>query len=276
MRTVYIEYRNFTIDGNNIIDRTQHYNLSNSITTQVFNASAGDTFTDYTGRTWRINSITDDGTVNLEGINALKNGLILNSTIMSRSISGKFLFGQMRDDEWRYIDLDGDNQYMDDRYNILIIDRTTSGIYDTVYVSNRINFSRGYRDASAGEAVRFGGKPTYLISNKYQSGTYQLQFTTYRQGWGGMNLGTFANGSIVKIPFLISNPGGSAISSSLVAIDSLIDESRDVTILTGVNATTDANGLAIISINTSQVSIPTGSWMIKYNATIGNSYAWFS
>jgi hypothetical protein len=273
MRTVYIEYRNFTIDGNNIIDRTQYYNLSNSVTTQVFNASAGDTFTDYTGRTWRITSITDDGTVNIEGINALKNGLILNSTIMSRSISGKFLFGQMWDDEWRDIDLDGDNQYMDDRYNILMIDRTTSGIYDTIYVSNSTNFSRGYRDASAGEAVGFGGNPTYLISNKYQSGTYQLQFTTYRQGWKGMNLGTYANGSIVKIPFLVSNPGGSAISGSLVSIDSLIDESREQTPLTGVNATTDSNGLAIISINTSEVSIPTGSWMIIYNATIGSSNA---
>ncbi len=266
-RTVYIEYTN-TTPGNR-----QYYNLSNNVTTQVFNASVGDNFTDYTGRTWRITSITDDGTVSLEGVNTLKNGLILNSTIMSRSISGKFLLGQMWDDEWRDIDLDGDNEYFNDRYYILMIDSVTSGVYDKVYVSNSTNFSRGYKDASAGAAVGFGGKPTYLISNKYQSGTYQLQFTTYRQGWGGMNLGTFANGTIVKIPFLVTNPGGGVISGSRVAIDSLIDESRDVTTLTGVNATTDLYGLAIISINTSQVFIPTGSWMIKYNATIGNSYA---
>ena len=265
-RTVYIEYRNTT-------GETQYYNLSNNVTTQVFNASAGDTFTDYTGRTWRIASITDDGTVNLEGTNALRNGLILNSTIMSGSISGKFLIGNMWDEEWRGIDLDGDNQYWDDRYHILMIDSASSGVYDKVYVSNTTNFSRGYKDASAGNAVGFGGKPTYLVSNKYQSGTYQLQFTTYRQGWRGMNLGTFANGTVVKIPFLVSNPGGGAVSNSSVAIDSLIDESREVQSLPGVNATTDTNGLAIISINTSQVSIPTGSWMIKYNATIGNSYA---
>ncbi|MDO8726564.1 MAG: Ig-like domain-containing protein [Candidatus Methanoperedens sp.] len=273
MRTLYIEYRNFTIDGNNIIDRTQYYNLSNSVTTQVFNASIGDTFTDNTGRTWRITSITDDGTVNIEGINALKNGIILNSTILSRSISGKFLFGQMWDDEWRDIDLDGDNEYFNDRYYILMIDGANPGVYDTVYVSNSTNFSLGYKDASAGDAVGFGGKPTYLISNKYQSGTYQLQFTTYRQGWGGMNLGTFANGTVVKIPFLVSNPGGSAISGSNVSIDFLMDESREQTPLSGVNATTDANGLAIILINTTLTSIPTGSWTIIYNATIGTSNA---
>ncbi|MDD5615396.1 MAG: Ig-like domain-containing protein [Candidatus Methanoperedens sp.] len=266
-RTVYIEYRNTTEGG------MQYYNLSNNVTTQVFNKTEGDNFTDYTGRTWRIKSITDDGTVNLEGINALKNGIILNSTIMSRSISGKFLLGNMRDDEWRGIDLDGDNQYWNDTYHILMIDSATSGIYNTVYVSNTTNFSRGYKDASAGAAVGFGGKPTYLISNKYQSGTYQLQFTTYRQGWGGMNLGTFANGTIVKIPFLVTNPGGSAIYGSNVSIDFLMDESRLQEPLSGINATTDTYGLAIISINTSQRPIPTGSWMIKYNATIGNSYA---
>lgn len=267
-RTVYIEYQN-TSEG-----RMQYYNLSNDVTTQVFNASAGDTFTDYTGRTWRITSITDDGTVNIEGVNTLKNGLILNSTIMSSSKSGKFLLGQMQDDDWRDIDLDGDNQYGgNERYYILMIDSVDSGVYDKVYISNRTNFSLGYKDASAGDAVEFGGKPTYLISNKYQSGTYQLQFTTYRQGWKGMNLGTFANGTVVKIPFLVSNPGGSGILGSNISIDFLIDESRYMEPLSGVNTTTDANGLAIISINTSRVSIPTGSWTIIYNATIGNSYA---
>ncbi|VVB86781.1 Uncharacterised protein [uncultured archaeon] len=266
-RTVYIEYEHH----NGV---PQDYNLSNRATTDVFNASAGDNFTDYTGRSWRITSIADDGTVSLEGINALKNGLILDSTVMQSSKSGKFLLGQMWDDEFRGIDLDGDNQYWNDRYNILMTDNATSGVYDTVYVGNGSNFSTGhYVDASAGGPVGFGGKPTYLVSNKYQSGTYQLQFTTYKQGWGGMNLGTFANGTIVKIPFLVSNPGGGVIAGSKVAIDSLIDESKDVTTLTGVNATTDPNGLAIISINTTEVFIPTGSWMIQYNATIGNSYA---
>jgi len=271
-KTVYIEFENQT-DPNN---RVQFYNLSNDVTTQVFNASAGDSFTDYTGRTWKITEITADGTVKLKGVNTLKNGLFMNQSVMSQSKSGKFLMGQIWDEEWMNVDLDGDGQYYgDERYHLLMIDANTAGKYDTVYISNTSNFSdKTYKDASADEAITFGGNPIYLLSNKYESGAYNLQFTTYRKGWPGMHLGTYANGTVVKIPFLVLSPDGTTpVSGSKVSIDFLMDESRSEHPLTGVNNTTDANGLAIISINTTQTSIPTGAWMIHYNASIGSEYA---
>ncbi|MEZ5334611.1 MAG: hypothetical protein R2741_04930 [Methanolobus sp.] len=77
-------------------------------------------------------------------------------------------------------------------------DSTTSGIYDKVLISNSYNFSAGYIDASAGEAIQFGGDPIYLLSNKYQASTYNLQFSTYCEGWNGMSLGTFRNGSVIR------------------------------------------------------------------------------
>lgn len=268
-KTVYIEFENQSDPGN------QYYNLSDSTTTQVFNASAGDNFTDYTGRIWNITEITDDGTVNLEGINTLRNGLIVDSSVFSMSISGKFLLGTIWDEEWRDVDLDGDGQYYgDERYQVLMADPNISGKYDTVYVSNVSNFSNGsYKDASAGVAVEFGGNPVYLLSNKYLSGAYTLDFTTYRKGWPGMHLGTFANGSILKIPFLVLAPDGTPVSGSNVSIDFLLDQSRESTPLAGVDGITDANGLVIISINTSEVLIPTGSWMIHYNASVTGGYA---
>jgi len=58
--TVYMEFENQSEP------RDQYYNLSDSTTTQVFNASVGDNFTDYTGRTWKILEITSDGTVKLQ------------------------------------------------------------------------------------------------------------------------------------------------------------------------------------------------------------------
>ena len=81
--TLYIEYEN-----------ESHWaigNLSNSTSTQVFNVSEGSEFTDYTGRTWAISEIKSDGTIKLEGQNTLKNGILLNDTIMAMSKSGKFL-----------------------------------------------------------------------------------------------------------------------------------------------------------------------------------------
>ena len=266
--TVYIEYLN-TTGGD------PFYNLSNNVTTQVFNASAGDQFTDYTGRTWEITEVTADGTVKLMGVNTLKNGLIVDPSVMSMSKSGKFLMGQMHDEQWMNFDLDGDGDYYDDKYHILMIDTVTAGKYDTVYISNVSNFSSGtYIDASSGVAVEFGGDPTYLINNKYQSGAYNLEFTTYRKGWPGMHMGTYANGSILKIPFLVMSPDGTPVSGSKVTIDFLMDEGRNKEYLpVGVNNTTDSKGLAIITINTTETPIKTGAWMIHYNATINGNYA---
>ncbi len=269
--TVYMEFENQSQP------RDQYYNLSDSTTTQVFNKSVNDTFDDYTGRTWKIVDITSDGTIKLQGINTLKNGVIINQSVMAQSKSGKFLMARMYDEEWRNVDLNGDGNYFnqDDRYNILMLDSVTSGIYDKVYVSNISNFSSGtYKDASAGTGIQFGGDPIYLISNKYQSGAYMLDLTTYRKGWGGMNLGSFANGSVIKIPFLVQKPDGTPISGSKVSIDFLMDESREKWYpQTKINATTDSKGLAIISINSTNHTIQTGAWMIFYNATINGSYA---
>lgn len=267
-RTLYIEYQDLTEPY------TQYANLTDPSTTQVFNASIGANFTDYTGRTWEITDISTDGTVELEGLNCLKNGLILNESIMSMSQSGKFLLEIMYDEEWSGIDLDGDEVYSgNERYYLLLVDSAVSGKYDTVLVSDSTDFSAGYIDATAGEPIEFGGEPIYLLANKYQSGAYQLQFTTYKKGWSGMNLGTFASGSTVKLPFLVQTPAGEPIADSVVTIDYLLDESKVQSTLTGINATTDSNGLALISIDLSEVSIPTGDWMIHYNASIDGEYA---
>ncbi|WP_340819187.1 hypothetical protein [Methanolobus sp. WCC4] len=265
--TVYIEFENRTDDFNIAA------NLSDSTSTQVFNASVGDNFTDYTGRTWNITDIATDGTIELEGVNTLKNGLILNDSIMAMSQSGKFLITSFRDEEWQNIDLDGDDNYFDDNYIVLMADSITTGRYDKVLVSNSSNFSAGYIDASAGEAIEFGGAPIYLLSNKYQSNAYNLEFSTYSEGWNGMHMGTFQNGSTVKIPFLVESPSGEALTGKLVTIDYLIDESKQRQTLSGINATTDDNGLAVVEINTSEAGIPTGSWMIHYNVTLGSEYA---
>lgn len=265
--TVYMEFENQS--------EPPHYNLSDNTTTQVFNASVGDNFTDYTGRTWKITEITSDGTIKLQGINTLKNGLMVSPSVMAESKSGKFLMGNIQDEEWRNVDLDGDGQYYgNERYNILMVDLAENETYNKVYVSNISNFSSGtYIDASSGAGVQFGGDPVYLLSNKYTSSAYMLDFTTYRKGWGGMNLGTFANGSVIKIPFLVLKPDGTPVSGSNVSIDFLMDQSRVKYNLSGINNTTDQNGLAIISINSTINSIPTGAWMIFYNASIDSNYA---
>ncbi len=258
--TLYIEYEN-----------ESHWaigNLSNSTSTQVFNVSEGSEFTDYTGRTWAISEIKSDGTIKLEGQNTLKNGILLNDTIMAMSKSGKFLVSDFQDDDWRNIDLDGDGEYFDDNYLILMADSTTAGKYDTVLISDSYNFTAGYIDASAGEPVEFGGDPIYLLSNKYQSSAYTLEFSTYEEGWNGMKIGTFQNGSTIKVPFLVTTPGGDPLADKDVRIDYLIDESKTRQTLENVNATTDSTGLALIEINTSEANIPTGSWMIHYNVTI--------
>ncbi|MBP1908120.1 Ig-like domain-containing protein [Methanolobus bombayensis] len=263
--TVYIEYEN---SGQPPVG-----NLSNDTSTQVFNVSAGSSFTDYTGRTWTITNIKADGTIELEGQNTLKNGLLLNDSIMAMSKSGKFLMSNFHDEEWRNIDLDGDGEYYDDNYIILMADSTTAGKYDKVLISNSYNFSAGYIDASAGEPIQFGGDPIYLLSNKYQSSAYNLEFNTYEEGWNGMHIGTFQNGSVIKVPFLVTTPSGEPLTNKEVKVDYLIDESKLVYNLNNVNTTTTSSGLALIEINTSEQSIPTGSWMIHYNVTIGDEYA---
>ncbi len=264
--TVYIEYEDQ--DGQGPVG-----NLSNSTTTQVFNASEGSSFTDYTGRTWNITEIKSDGTIKLEGQNTLNNGVLLNESIMAMSKSGKFLISNFYDEEWRNIDLDGDGEYFEDNYIILMADSTTAGQYDKVLISNSYNFSAGYIDASAGEPIHFGGDPIYLLSNKYLSSAYNLEFSTYEEGWNGMNIGTFQNGSTIKIPFLVTTPGGEPLANKEVKIDYLIDQSKNVQSLENINATTTSSGLALIEINTSETTIPTGSWMIHYNVTIGDEYA---
>ena len=265
--TAYIEYENVT-DNSNMAG-----NLSDETATQVFNASEGSSFTDYTGRTWTITDIRSDGTIELEGQNTLKNGIMLNQSIMAMSKSGRFLVSNFHDDEWQNIDLDGDEEYYDDNYIILMADSTTAGTYDKVLISDSYNFSAGYIDASAGEAIQFGGDPIYLLSNKYLSSTYRLEFSTYNEGWNGMNLGTFRSGSVIKIPFLVTTPAGEPLANKEVKIDYLIDDSKVVYNLDNVNTTTTSGGLALLEINSSEAGIPTGSWMIHYNVTLGSEYA---
>jgi len=86
--TVYMEFENQSEP------RIQYYNLSNSTTTQVFNASwviISRTIQEGHGR---FLEITSDGTIKLQGLNTLKNGIIVDPSVMAQSTSGKFLFGE--------------------------------------------------------------------------------------------------------------------------------------------------------------------------------------
>ncbi|MEZ5334610.1 MAG: hypothetical protein R2741_04925 [Methanolobus sp.] len=99
--TTYIEYENIT-DSYNIIG-----DLSDDTTTQVFNASKVRR-SSTTPEGTDITDIKSDGTITLEGQNTLKNGVLLNQSIMNMSKSGRFLMSNFNDAEWLNIDLDGD------------------------------------------------------------------------------------------------------------------------------------------------------------------------
>lgn len=230
-------------------------------------------------RRWNVTSISSDGTVNLEGINTLNNGYIIDTSI---SKSGTFIVGDFWDSEWLKVDLDGDGQYQRDwmnpndfnsTYRIVLADNATPGIYDTVFVSNvtsrGTNFTKNGINASNGDPVAFGGKPVYLVSLKKEGENYNVAFTSYTTGFGGMWLGTFEKGKNLTVPFLVQYPGTTAgISDANVIVDRLTwyGPNPDVTLNPAASATTDAYGLARVTINTT--NIPTGQYLISYKVTL--------
>lgn len=233
----------------------------------------GDTFTEeLSGRKWNITHIGSDGVVNLEGINALSSGYKVD---ISLSKSGEFIINDwMHDEEWLKVDLNGDGSYWDedDRYYVLLADNQTSRRYDTVLVSNTTDFINDSIDATSGAAVEFGGAPIYLIDMRYENGRYELAFTSYRSGWGGMWLGTFQKGTTIKIPFLVTTPGGDPIAGAEVEIDKLTwhGPTPGIPILPEVSNTTNAYGLALLDFNTT--GIPRGQHLLHYNVTLPAPY----
>ena len=230
-------------------------------------------------RRWNVTAISSSGTVNLEGIDCLGSGYNINTSL---SQSGTFLIGEMWDCDWLKIDLDGDGSYMcgdwesgSGRYYVALADNKTKYVYDTVLVSNSTNFTDAIV-ASSGDEVTFGGDPILMVDLMYESSRYEIRFTSYRTGWGGMMLGTFAHGSVIKVPFLVQEPGGSVgISGASVVIDSLKQFSPSgisTTPISGVNDTTSTGGLAMLEINTTALEIPNGEYMIHYNVTLPAPY----
>ncbi|MCD6206955.1 MAG: carboxypeptidase regulatory-like domain-containing protein [Methanosarcinales archaeon] len=227
-----------------------------------------------TVRRWNVTAIGSDGTINLEGIDCLGTGYKIDTSL---SKSGSFIIGEMWDCDWLKIDLDNDGSYMpgdyesgSGRYYIALADNATERVYDTVLVSNSTNFTDAI-NATSGTEVTFGGDPIYMIDLKYENSRYVIQFTSYHTGWGGMCLGTFAQDSVIKVPFLVQTPGGGAgISGASVEIDSLRQFGSGGIPISGVNNTTNANGLAMLEINTSEVA--NGQYMIHYNVTLPEAY----
>ena len=231
-----------------------------------------------TVRRWNVTSVSSGGTVNLEGIDCLGSGYKIDTSV---SKSGTFLIGEMWDCDWLKIDLDGDGSYMQEwqsgsgRYYVALADNKTAGVYDTVLVSNTTNFTDAI-DASSGDDVTFGGDPILMVGLMYENSRYEVRFTSYHTGWGGMMLGTFSQGSVIKVPFLVQEPGGSVgISGASVVIDSLKQFSPSgisTTAISGVNGTTSTAGLAMLEINTTELVIPNGEYMIHYNVTLPAPY----
>ncbi len=252
-------------------------NFSDSINTQDIAIDGTFNESDISGsviRHWRLESISSDGTVNFVGIDALNNGFIIDPSI---SKSGSFLMeDHFTDSQWLKVDLDGNGRYekdwtnpddRNDTYYVILADNTTAGTYDTVFVSNRTNFTGYGINATSGAPVTFGGAPIYYISMRKESSGYVVQFTSYVTGWDGMWLGTFEKGKPLKIPFLVQQPGTSeGVSGANVVVDRLTWYAPGSDIPVGASSTTDSNGLALIDIDTS--SIPTGQYLISYSVTL--------
>lgn len=267
-RTVYIGF------GQPLHDFTYGFNTSTGC--DVCNLSARQNFTTPYGRIWRIASVGTDGTVELEGVNALTNGIIISPSIMAMSKSGKFIGDTFSDNSWQEIDLDGDGSYWDwqhDRYGVLMIDARTAGKYNTIlvnkFINNTLNFTSGYKNASSGGGVQFGGAPIYLIDSKYRDNFYTVRFSSGRMGWDGMHLGTFANGSTIRVPFKVTTANGIPIPNASVSIDGFATfRPEPMTPITSAVKTTDARGIALVELDSSTLGLETGEYLIHYNVTL--------
>ena len=224
--------------------------------------------------------------------------------LMPQSGSGDYVWmEQMWDEEWARVDLDGDGLYgcnydnisqcyTCERYYMLLTDPTKEGKYDTVWLSPTTDFiAKGVN--SSGE-IKFSddAKPIYLTNILYSEesgiGKYKLIFTSNRPGWGGRDLGTFKPGTIVKVPIMVTSPSNETdyrsglvvnIAKAVVVgqmkfgpmMDELGFNAHDNSItITGANATTGSNGIALISLNTS--GWKSGEYHLKvkvYDASAG-------
>ncbi|CAG0976692.1 MAG: hypothetical protein OIN86_07720 [Candidatus Methanoperedens sp.] len=256
-------------------------NFSDANTTYAQNMTIGEIFNEVNDagviiRRWNLTHIGEDGTIEMEGISTLNNGYIIDTSI---SKSGNFIMeSNFRDDQWRKIDLDGNGQYQswdgnsrNNTYYIILADNESSGVYDTVIVSNTTNFTRNgiiAKNATTADPVTFGGPAIYYISMKREGPFYNIAFTSYQAGFDGMWLGTFEKGKELRIPFMVQYPGTTngipGVNVNVTRLTWYSPDFQDV-MLTNEDApgdTTDANGLAIINVNTS--NIPNGQYLIAY------------
>ncbi len=224
-------------------------------------------------RHWNVTSIGADGSVVLDGIDALKNTYIIDPSI---SKSGLFIaWPNMEDAQWLNIDLDGNGDFFrqwnnrNNTYYVLLADNTTAGIYDTVWVSNTTNFTKdGIRASDSNTPVSFGGDPIYFINLRKEAQNFIMQFTSYSTGFSGMFLGTFEKGKPVNIPFLVQEPGSTeGIAGANVTVNRLTGNLPGSKLaISPVSATTNTHGLAMVELNTTD--IPTGEYLIGYRVDL--------
>src|SRR5660398_225027 len=115
--------------------------------------------------------------------------------------------------------------------------------------------------------IRRPPRSTPLYSSA-ASDVYKRQFTSYQAGFDGMWLGTFEKGKELRIPFMVQYSGTTngipGVNVNVTRLTWYSPDFQDV-MLTNEDApgdTTDANGLAIINVNTS--NIPNGQYLIAY------------
>jgi hypothetical protein len=304
---VYINYYNNTwVEGG----MQRHNNFSSAAAGPL---SVNDSFTDANGYLWNITEI-DSGlgkiklrsevgvvvsrTNNANGQDQSENSVeYVSLYIVNKSISksGIFLYSgssgwedKFWDDEWASIDLDNDDKYncpqgVNDHYGynceeyfILLVDRETSGVYDTLLLSPTRNMSMGVDsydgftgDGTGDIKVDPSADAVYLLNLIYSEtdgvGRYKLVTTTNKAGWAGRNLGVFQLGSdSIKIPVMVASPSTKlGLPNKTVVIDTLRTFGKmnfEEYPITPVIVNTSSNGIALLDIDLS--TIPSGEYMI--------------
>ncbi len=244
----------------------------------------GDIFTDAAGYRWKITELDPaTGDVYLQAVDGVigrdpwNNETFLFIVNQSLSKSGKFLYSgePARDNDWLKIDLDGDGDYYNDEYFMLLADSQTAGKYDTVLISPTTNMSEG--DDTQDEAIQLAqnASPIYLLNIRYSaiSSQYVPVFTSNKiSDWPGMNLGTYKAGSVIKIPVIVTSPSNSSIFknatvnvTALIRMGSFTMERIPITGASAVTNKTGKPGVAIIKVNTSGLDL-SGLYKVEIQA----------
>ncbi len=183
------------------------------------------------------------------------------------------------DDEWLGIDLNGNAPNYWDSYYLAVQEYETGGI-KSIYADNDSDLRIGSHIYPGAEPANFtaNGTPIYYVGASFSQGTsagqtwIEATFTSNKTGWNGMSIGTFKPGTNVSIPVLVADADGNRLAGATINISeaSLLDQGPPTTVSLSESgiATTDANGIAVVVLNTSWFMNPfsggsAGTWAIK-------------